>query len=207
MKQLTAVVVFTCLVFPARIRAQEGAFINLHASTLGKFHSVSPLTTDDFGNMYADTALLDNGIGGGFAAGYRFNSQWTAMMNLDIIGQNGTTNGVKDVSSSTFIFDFGVRYGLTSSTATQPYLITNIGYYGLSFHYGDPTIYIGPGGGYSSGVDSYDGWQISGGLGLQVSNIFDVHVIGSWASVADFESKFSIRLNAGFTLWLYDEEI
>ena len=207
MKLVRTIALVCALLSPSLTPAQEGAVINLHFSGLGKIDTKSPPYRDDFGNAFADTAILNNGIGGGLMIGFRFSSRWTALINCDIIAQSGTTNSLKDIDGSTFVFDFGLRYGLTDPAPTHPYLIGSIGYYGLSFDVGEPTIYIGPGGGgYSSGVDSYDGWHISGAVGLQISNAYDVHLVGSWATIADFEPEFCIRLNAGFSLWLFDGE-
>ncbi|MBI3112411.1 MAG: hypothetical protein HYZ01_12660 [Ignavibacteriales bacterium] len=206
MRLLRTIALVCVLLAPSKTFAQQGALINVHFSGLGRIDTKSPPYNSDFGS-YIDTAIINNGIGGGMGIGFRFSSRWTALINMDFLAHNGTTNSSRDVDASTFVFDFGVRYGLMDPGTTEPYLVASIGYYGLSFDVGDPTIYYGPGGGgYSSGVDSYDGWHISGAVGLQISDVYDMHVVGSWATIADFEPKFCIRLNAGFTLWLYTGE-
>ncbi len=205
MRLLRTIALVFVLLTPSMTFAQEGAFINLHFSGLGKIDTKSPPYSTDFGSTI-DTAIINNGIGGGLGLGFRFSSRWTALMNMDFLAQKGATNGLRDIDASTFVFDFGIRYGLTDPGPTQPYLIGSIGYYGLSFDVGEQVIYYGPGGGgYTSGVDSYDGWHLSGAVGLQISNVYDVHIVGSWATIADFEPKFCVRLNAGFSLWLYEE--
>lgn len=206
MRSVRTVAFVFLLALPAIAPGQQGALINVHFSGLGKIDTKSPPYGYDFGTT-ADTAIINNGIGGGMMLGFRFSSRWMALINMDFLSQKGTTSGMKDIDASTFAFDFGLRYGLTDPAPTHPYLMASLGYYGLSFDVGDPTIYYGPGGGgYSSGVDSYDGWHISGALGLQISNIYDIHLVGSWATIADFEPKLCLRLNAGFSLWLFDGE-
>lgn len=190
---------FICL--PYVSYAQEGPFINLHGGAQG---GLKTITTDkDFeGKSYLTNVETTNGWGGGLMLGFQLSPRFGIYMNADLVGQKGSWDQVKDVDASTFVFDLGGRMPFTTGGNLIPYGLVNGGYYEISFTYGTPTIYIGPGGGgYSSGVDNIGGVHASLGVGLQISEMWDIQLLATRVKLQDSDAVTMVRLNAGFTLW------
>ncbi|MBI3587402.1 MAG: outer membrane beta-barrel protein [Ignavibacteriales bacterium] len=196
---ITLVSLFVC--FPLFSNAQEGLFFNLHGSVQGGLKTLSA-ETDLNGKSYMVNLETTMGWGGGVMMGFGFSENFGLYMNYDFLGQKGSWGETKNVSASTFIFDLGARIPFSTEGNLIPYGLVNGGYYYISFTYGTPTIYIGPGGGYSSGVNSLGGVHGSLGLGLQTSKNWDFQILATRVKLKDTDAVTIIRFNVGYSFWI-----
>ncbi len=192
---------FICLSYSSY--AQEGMFFNLHGSAQTGLKTLSA-ETDLNGKSYMANLETTTGWGGGVMMGFGFSEDFGLYVNYDFLGQKGSWGETKNVSSSTFIFDLGARLPFSTESGLIPYGLVNGGYYYVSFTYGTPTIYIGPGGGYSSGVNSLGGIHGSLGLGLQTSKKWDFQILATRIKLKDTDAVTTIRFNIGYSFWITD---
>lgn len=195
---ITLVSLFVC--FPLFSNAQEGLFFNLHGSVQGGLKTLSA-ETDLMGNSYMANVETTTGLGGGLMMGFQFSEFFGVYMNYDFIGQKGSWGQTKNADASTFVFDLGVRMPFSTEGKLIPYGLVNGGYYSISYTYGTATIYTGPGGYYSSGVNTIGGVHASLGAGLQISEKWDIQLLATRVKLKDANATTMIRLNIGYTLW------
>ncbi len=159
-----------------------------------------------------DTIETTFGVGGGMSLGWMFGRTFGLYFSGDWVFQSDDHDPKDSHPANTFDFDLGTRFHFSNASPLIPYLLLNYGYSNLSMKVGTPTIYIGPGGGgYSSGIDEYEGhhfalalgWELGeADLSQEVSGTWDVHFVVAQSKYADTPTISTYRLNIGYTWWV-----
>jgi hypothetical protein len=186
--------------------AQIGFYFNIHGTSNSPLSSVGHFT-DFNGQPYTESWSVRRGIGAGFSMGFGWSPKYQVLLGLDILAPTGDLRTNTNIDVTALLFDFGVRIPLIQFPKATPYVLATLGLYGLNFKYGKPTIYIGPGGGYSSGNEDIDGFHLTIGIGVEMSELFDIHLLASRISYSEYESLTAVRLNVGFVLWMWREKL